>query len=261
MPALRAIALALVLAGSSWFEFAQDRSLGELRQIVADQSDPRPARQILLIGNSRTYANNMPDMLRHIADSAGVPQKYQTLMIAYGGASFESLWNDWRVKREVARIWDDTIVQGESRGQSDPGQAASFMENGTRLIEELHPRAAHPSLIVNWAYDRSEYGNDEGRAVHYHEIQDAHVDLARRTGAHAINVGEVWENLHADLPGVPLTIDGNHPTVAASYFVALCLYADLSGSSVARVQWAPDRVSPDDAAEIRRLVDQYRSEL
>lgn len=261
MQILRSLFLAVILAASCWFEFGQDHSLGELRQIIADRSDPRPARQILLIGNSRTYMNDMPAMLRQIADSAGAPQKYQTLMIAYGGASFHSLWDNWRVKRETAKAWDDAIVQGESRGQSDPDQAASFMADGTNLIKELHPHDLHPLLIVNWAYDRSEYPDDEGRAAHYRMIQDAHADLARRTGARAVNVGKVWEFLHINLPGVPLTSDGNHPTVAASYFVALCLFANLSDNEVARVKWAPDGVSADDAAQIRRLVDQYRSAL
>jgi hypothetical protein len=271
MHILRALFLAVILAGSCWFEFAQDHSANELWQIARDQSDPRPARRILMLGNSRLYGNDMPGMLRHIADSARAPEKYEVTMIAPGGASFQSLSDDWRVEREVGQPWDDAVFQGESRGQSSTEQAANFMAAGANLIGSVHPRHARPLLIVNWAYDRALYTDadnrsdssavDQGRADHYRMIQQAHDELARRTGAHAVNVGKVWEYLHANLPGVPLTTDGNHPTVAASYFVALCLYSDLSGGNVAAVQWAPDSLSPDNAAQIRELVDRYRADL
>lgn len=257
---IRTLALATVLVGSSLYVFGQDRSFDELMQIARDRSDPRPARTILLVGNSRTTHNAMPVMLRRIADSAGAPQKYETLTIAPNGTSFEELVGNWRVTREARGAWDDAIVQGESRGQSDEDLRASFMANGTRLIEELHPR--DPTILIgNWTYDRAGYDSDETRADHYGKMQGDQIELARRTGAKLVNVGKVWEYLHVNLPGVALTEDGNHPTVIASYFVALCLYAHLSGGDVSHVTWAPDGVTPDQAADVRRLVNQYRAEL
>lgn len=271
MPIFRTLTLALLLTGSCWFEFAQDHSVGELAQIARDQSDPRPARRILMLGNSRMSGNDLPGMVRRIADSAHAPEKYEVLMIAPGGASFQSLSDDWRVEREVGQPWDDAVFQGESRGQSSTEQAANFMATGTNLIGSVHPRHPHPLLIINWAYDRALYTGadnpaeakavDQGRADHYRMIQLAHAELARRTDARAVNVGQVWEYLHATMPGVALTSDGNHPTVAASYFVALCLYTGLSGGAVGAVQWAPDGMPADEAAQIRSLVDRYRADL
>jgi hypothetical protein len=259
MRIVRIAVLSVVLAMLCWFEFAQDHSLGELWQIARDRADLRPARSILILGNSRTYGNGMPDMLRHIADSAGAPQKYEVLMIAPGGSSLQSLIGNWRVEREIGRDWDDAIVQGESRGQSTEENRASFLASGINLIEALHPHHARPLLIVNWAYDRSEYPSDAGRADHYRMIQETHADLAARTGAHLVNVGKIWEVLPANLPGARLTLDGNHPTVLASYFLALCLYTSLSGSDATRVQWAPPDIPTDQATELRKLVSQYRA--
>ncbi len=264
-------ALAVILAGASLFEFGQDRSVDELVQVMRDWSDPRPVRSILMVGNSRTSENDLPMMLRRIADSAHAPEKYQVLLLAPNGSSFQSLSSDWRVAREIGKPWDDAVFQGESRGQSSIEQAAGFMASGTNLLQAAHPRRTPPLLIVNWAYDRSEYDGagdpalakevDDGRAQHIRAIQGAHAELARRTGAHAVNVGKVWEILHAGLPAVPLTSDGNHPTPAASYFVALCLYHAMSGRDVAAVSWAPGGVPAETAAQIRHLVDQYRSAL
>ena len=261
MAALRITALIALLAGFGWYYLGQDRSPGEITQLVRDHGDPRPPRRILLIGNSRTSGHDMPSMLRHIADSAGDPEKYQTLTLAPNGSSFETLANDWRVEREVGRAWDDAIVQGESRGQSDPYQADSFMANGAHLLKALHPRRGAPLLIVNWLYDRSAYISDDQRKKHYSSVQRAHAALARETGAKAVNIGSAWEQLHAELPAEPLTEDGNHPTMAASYFVALCLYERLSGKNVDAVRWTPDGVPSGIAARIRHFASQHRSDL
>jgi hypothetical protein len=260
MKIIRIAALSAALAGLCWFEFAQDYSVGALWQITRDRTDPRPVRSILILGNSRTSGNAMPQMLRKIADSAGVPQKYQILAITPNGSSLQSLIGDWRVEREIGRPWDDAIVQGESRGQSGAENSAGFMASGIDLIGALHPRHA-PLLIGNWTYDRSLYPDDAGRDQHHRLIQAAHIELAQRTGAHLVNVGKIWEILHTSLPGVPLTTDGNHPTELGSYFLALCLYTELSGAPAARVQWAPADLPVDQVTEARRLVDQYRADL
>jgi len=261
MKILRFFVLIAALAGLCWCEFGQDRSLGEIAQLVRDRADARPARRILLLGNSRTTGHDMPGMLRRIADSAGDAEKYQTLTLAPNGSSFESLANDWRVEREVAGSWDDAIVQGESRGQSDPYQADSFMANGAHLLKALHPRRGPSLLIVNWLYDRALYATDALYANHYRAMQAAHAVLAHQTDSKAVNIGSLWEKLKATLPTQPLTEDGNHPTTAASYFVALCLYEELSGKDVDVVRWAPDSVTSDVAARIRRFASQHRTEL
>jgi hypothetical protein len=251
----------LLLTGLCWFQFGQDHSARELWRIVIDQTDPRPPRHILIIGNSRTSRHDMSGMLRHIADSAGSPQKYEILLIAPDGSSFESLSQDWRVQREIARPWDDAMFQGESRGQSSEELAASFMTHGSSLMQSVHPRSGHPELIVNWAYDRRLYDSDEDRAGHYQRMQKDHMELARQADALPVNVGRLWEDLRQSQPDLALTEDGNHPTVAASYFVALCLYEALSGSDVSRVSWAPRSLSAETASEIRNVANQHRNEL
>ncbi|WP_343616826.1 DUF4886 domain-containing protein [Novosphingobium sp.] len=261
MLTFRSCLLAMLLGSLCWFEFGQDYSATEFGQIARDQTDPRPPRRILIIGNSRTSHNDMPGMLRHIADSAGASQKYEILLIAPDGSSFESLSQDWRVQREVVRPWDDVVFQGESRGQSSENQATNFMSHGLSLLQSVHPRSGQSELIVNWAYDRSLYTNDESRADHYQKIQKDHLELARRSNALPVNVGNLWEYLRQSQPEIALTEDGNHPTVAASYFVALCLYEALSGSDAARVSWAPERLSSITASNIRNVVSLHRNEI
>jgi hypothetical protein len=267
MAGLKILLLVALISSLTWFNFFQPYQAGELWLVMRDWGDPRPARQILMLGNSRTYFNGMPEMLRHVADSDGAPQKYEVADLSGGGASLESLWGEAMVQRTLGMRWDEAVVQSESRAQSTPENAASFNQYGQQLLQALHPVDGPPKLVVNWAYDLPMYPASPGwsseatRAYYFEQTQKAHARLAQATGAHLVNVGQVWEYLRMSMPELPLTSDGNHPTPAASYFYALCLYADLSGKDVARVRWAPDDVAPATAASIREVVDRYRSQV
>ena len=85
----RILLLALVLAAPLWFMVAQDGSAAALSQRTVDLLDSRPARSILIVGNSRTYYNDMPAMIREIADSAGSPAKFQIETSAKPGYYFK----------------------------------------------------------------------------------------------------------------------------------------------------------------------------
>jgi len=257
------ILIAKLVVLLAWIGIFQGRSPSEVLTIIADRLDSRPARTILIFGNSRTSSNHMPDMLRHIADAAHDPRKYELTVVAPNGASFESLSQDAGLRQDMGQSWDDVIAQGESRGQSTPELITSFMTNGQALLKAARPKAGKPRLIVNWAYDQSLYEKNDpgGRAEHYQSMQAIQLNLARQADAHIVNVGRVWEDLHEKMPDVALTTDGNHPTQVASYFVALCLYVDLSGQDVRDVNWAPFGITTEIATRVREIVSQDRSEL
>src|ERR1700761_118928 len=108
---------AILLFGAVWF-MRQDEPASQLVQRFEDLFDPRPARHILIFGNSRTYYNDTPMMVRRMADSAGSTTKYQIEVEALGGASFESLWAEPRTQALLQSRWDDVILQSQSGAQT-----------------------------------------------------------------------------------------------------------------------------------------------
>jgi len=250
----RSAFLLAATAATGWFFFLQDRTAYEVWGLARDLTDSRPAHSLLIMGNSRTFYHAMPYMIRPIADSAHDPEKYQIMLIAWPGASFQELARDGRVRRIAGSEWDDVVMQGESRGQSSQALEADFETYGEVLAGAAHPARGRPLLIVNWTYEPELFGHPEGRAAHTEYVRRAHDWLARRGDLREVHVSEIWEKVRAHHPEIRLTSDGNHPTVAGSYLLALAVYSSVSGRSVAEVTYSPPDLSTKDAAAIRRIV-------
>src|ERR1700761_7886136 len=148
MQLLRLLALAFLVAGASWFEFAQPLTARAMVHRAEDVFDRRPARHILILGNSRTFFHDMPDMVRAMADSAGDHQKLEITLDAPPGASFEILWKDAETQKLLRERWDDVILQPESRAQATDQLKQSFRIYGARLIEASHVATGAPRLVV-----------------------------------------------------------------------------------------------------------------
>ena len=257
---VRRFLLLTSLAGLCWFQFIQDSSAASLVQRSGDLFDRRPARTILIVGNSRTYFNDMPAMLREIADSADDPTKFEIETVAEPGASFETLFGEARTRRLLAAGWDDVVLQGESRGQANDSLVRSFSDYGARLAAIARLRGHRPMLVINWAYDPALYENDQlgvGRDEHLARIKAVHRRLASDAGLDAANVAGVWEKARLARPKLALTLDGNHPTLAGSYLFALALYARLTDRPIKDVGYVPDGLDPADAAYLRDAVADY----
>jgi hypothetical protein len=254
------IALAALLAGLLWFNFGQQRPAGEVIQGARDLFDKRPPRRILLLGNSRIFQNNMPAMLRPMADSAGSPTKWQITGQLIGGSSFESLWGEPYTQQLLVQSWDDAVAQENSGAQLSQEGNASFLTYGEKLLGAIRLRSGHPRLVVGWAYDPPYYANGRygfSREDHLRWIAQAHTELAQRTGAHLVHLGHLWEEMRAAHPEIAMTSDDNHPTLAASYLYALLLYADLSDSDASQVTWAPPELPAEQAQAMREAVRRF----
>jgi hypothetical protein len=213
---------------------------------IHDALDNRPAVHVLFVGNSRTYYNAMPDMVRSIADSAHSPKKYLITSYAVGGAKLEDHWNDPAVQDLLHQQWDYVVLQGGSSEQINDHMNASFQEYGAKLVAIIKARGAMPVLFVAWKCADSYYPQLGDIAPYFYGmIQSGYSQLAQTSGASSVNVGRVWERVAA-ASALPLMVDGNHPTVRGSYLAALMFYRFFSGDDLAHVTYAPDGVAPDD---------------
>jgi hypothetical protein len=256
---LRLLFLVVALVGLSWFQFWQPSSAAALARRTVDLADARPARSVLILGNSRTYFNDMPSMLRKIADSAGSPTKFQIESHSRPAYTMADHWSDRRTTRLLGETWDEIILQGESAAQSSLEQSASFKGYGSKLARLTKLHSGRPILLVNWPYDPSIFADYEpyDRSEHLDFLHNVHADLAGRAHLDLANVASLWEDVRLSQPKIKLTTDGNHPTVAGSYLYALAIYRYLSNGSVSQVSYVPEGLDAEDAAVLRQAVDAH----
>jgi hypothetical protein len=255
---LRLVAVAGALVAGLYFVLPAG-TLPDPVSAVADRFDKRPARPMLFIGNSRMFYNDMPAMLRKMADSARAQERFDIVMRALPAGTLQLSWNDAETRRLLKRPWHDVVVQAESNAQGSEQSAAEFFDYGERLIREAQTTGGTPTVIVNWVYGEKLF---EGRgagmcAWYYGRIQSDYARLSSMTGARLVNVAQVWERVHAAAPQLPLYQDGNHPTLQGSYLSALTLYGHLSGTDGSGVTYVPNGMSAAEAALIRRMVGEW----
>jgi hypothetical protein len=257
----RVVVLAVLLGALAWFQYGQDASAAALGQRSLDLFDSRPARSILIVGNSRTFVNDMPSMLRSIADSADSPTKFQIETSAKSGFTFKDHWSDTRTRRLLAAGWDDVILQAESGAQMYPRSNSDFLSFGARLARIAKLNEGRARLLVGWAYEPELYADPDYNSIglrrsdHLELIKSAHAQLATNANLSLISLADPWELIRQSHPSILLTSDGNHPTKAGTYLYALAVYAALSNQRVAAVTFVPEGVKDDEAKALREAVD------
>jgi hypothetical protein len=266
--AYRAGILAAILAGSLIFLPPFKTSVMGAGQRVKDFFDSRPQETVLFIGNSRTFYNDMPFMIRKIADSTGYDKKLRVEMDAQPSVSLAYHATSPKTQALLAQGWDHVVLQVLSSEQYSAQQSGQAWEVAAGLIRQIQNGGSRPAMFVTWRYtDQCTAGagmppaplelSPSGYAHMHTNIQQQHARLSAVTGVDLVNVGLVWEDLQRADPGFSLYHDCNHPSIHGSYLAALMFYGYLSGRDVADVTYKPSEISLEDAQELRTVVSRY----
>lgn len=216
--------------------------------------DPIKPLEILFIGNSYTYANELPEVLTAMARAAGArPLHYR--MVTFGGATLAAHWGDG--KGDAARAIEaqhPNIVVLQEQSQL-PLVAAEVFQHFARMLDDrIRAAGARTFLYVTWA-KRDAPQEQEG-------LTAAYATVARERHATLVPVGPVWQAVRKAMPELRLhDEDGSHPSPLGTYVAALTFFAVLYDRSPeglpARIgQAGQTRVDlgPEAAASLQRLV-------
>lgn len=187
---------------------------------------PRQYR-VLLVGNSLTYTNNMPAMLRAIGAAEGTPIVTETFA-APGGTLNERLIDGYALAALERGPHDVVVLQEQggnlaacmTKAQRNAPCAASRRAYAT-FAEHARAKGAKVLLFVSWGPDRrwdSRLRGSIGAVAH-----DLDVTLFDAAGA--------LDALRRAQPGSQPLPDGNHPSIQASLLLALTLYRDITGTA------------------------------
>lgn len=167
----------------------------------------------LFIGNSHTYVNEVPRIVKDLFAEAG--KQVNVSMVTQGGKSL--LWHSEQ-RNASFNIrnggYDAVILQDQATGFT----AESFAEGLDRLVADgLAKVDSRRVLYMVWAHRNTPEMQPDMTA--------AYRAGAKKHNAALAPVGEIWYRLLAETPSLELFCeDGNHATPLGSYLAACTLF-------------------------------------
>lgn len=215
-----------------------------------------PAVSVLFIGNSYTFFNDMPEMVREIADGSSIDVEVE--MIAPGGWWLRDHAASQETLDRIARGgWDYVVLQEQS--QITAVRDLSVIETwpaATTLANAAHRGGAEVVVFMTWGH---ELGSDEVGHATYESMQTAvgqtYLALAESLSVDVVPVGAAWWLARESGKAVLYQPDGSHPSKEGSYLAAVVFVGRLLGVTLSEID---ETLGLDDetARSLRQAADE-----
>lgn len=189
--------------------------------------------KVLFLGNSYTGVNNLPQLIRDAALSAG-----DTLIFdSHTPGGYQLIDHNQDVTSQnkiMAGGWDYVVIQGQSQ---EPVVAYNQFHNGGivlyNFIKQYNPCAVTMPYMT-WGRKNGDASNCVSFPVMctYQgmdtTIRKRYLSLTDFINGEVSPVSVVWNYLRQNHPGIELyQSDESHPSLAGSYAAACCFYAAI----------------------------------
>ncbi len=229
---------------------------------------------ILFLGNSLMYYNDMPDIFANIATAAG--KKVNVKSVTKGSATISD-FADERTEVGAKAIpmlkennWDIVIIEPSRRISPYENTVKEAELESAKTIQELAKAAGGDVLLY------SVWGNNNGSVVEYKATTPISMNevtthvMTRKPhtafmhsvsaefapalgGVKVAEAGYAFENFIAAHPDVNLyDPDERHPSLAGSYLAACVIFDTIFGESVKDVNFTSGLAS---AADLKAIAD------
>jgi hypothetical protein len=202
-------------------------------------TQPNPTR-ILFVGNSLTYANDLPAMVCALARSSGRQAICES--VAKPDYGLEEHWNDREARTAIARGWDVVVLQ---QGPSAlPESRRLLVAYSRRFDAEIRKAGARTALYMVWP--------SRARRGDYPAVSQSYAAAAREVQGLLLPAGDAWRAAWATDARLPLyDADGFHPSPMGTYLAALVIYEQVFDGSPPAV---PVPAAAQPVAEVLRRV-------
>jgi hypothetical protein len=180
-----------------------------------------PGDGILFVGNSLTYANDLPGMVEGLASAAGV--KLQTAQVAYPNYSLADHLRQGDAPRSIATGgWRVVVLQ---QGPSGQPESRDLLRKDTATFDvRIRAVGARTALFAVWA--------DSQGPSSFDEVRESYSLAAADVGAIYLPVNEAWTLAWDRQRTLRLySSDGFHPSEEGTYLAALVMVGVLGNTS------------------------------
>ena len=222
-------------------------------------------KRVLFIGNSYTYANDLPGTFKSIALSLG--DTVYTSSVAPGGFTFNQ-HSVYAATLDSIRLgnWDFVVLQEQSQIPAfSPGQVQNdCVPYAKRLSDSIrtHNPCAEIVFFMTWGRKNGDASNCANYppictyAGMQQGLYNSYLMLSDSNQASCSPVGAVWRVFRTLYPTIELySPDESHPAITGTYLAACTFYSSLFRKPVISSQYSPGGVGTSDGFYIRQTVD------
>lgn len=203
-----------------------DQSVVRSVRLVSRYHEDLDVVNLLFIGNSLTYRNDVPEMVRKIGISTG--KAINSDSITVGGSTLREILTkqDFNIKTALNnKKYDYIIIQEASAANFQDYE--SFLSAARDFKALADDNGAQLILYQTWAYSGiSNPGEMQGF------INNAYYRVSQELKVRVNPVGEVFYDFVVENPDIDLYMDMNHASLAGSYLASCVHYACLFNESV-----------------------------
>ena len=218
---------------------------------------------VLFIGNSYTYYNNLPEMISNIANDLGDTVNYD--QNTPGGTSlYAHSQNQTTINKINQQNWDFVVLQDQSQRPSlSPSYvAASVYPYATQLVNLINSNyiCSEPVFYMTWG---RKYG-DQTNCQSYppvctflgmqERLRDSYLTMGLDNNASVSPVGIAFKNsISLDSTIDLYTSDNSHPSIYGSYLAACTFYSTIFKKSSVGCSYKPNAINQSDALFLQQV--------
>ncbi len=229
--------------------------------IITASTAQAQVKNILFLGNSYTYGNDLPTMLKTLAESfndtidkdQNTPGGYQLV---------QHVTNSTTLSKIASRNWDHVIIQEQSQKPSfSPGQVATGVYPYAKtLCDSIRSNysCTEPIFFMTWGRENGDASN----CASYppictfngmnQRLRESYTEMAVNNSCTVAPVGAAWKTVRDSFPTIQLyTSDGSHPNVYGTYLAACVFYATIYQKSPIGATYVPAGIGATDALNIQ----------
>ena len=184
--------------------------------------------KILFIGNSYTYYNSSPELVKGLINEKFPNKIVEIKLISQGGMTLKRHWQEGRAVEAIkSNDWDYVILQEQSKlgmalvidNDIYFGQTDYFYEYARKFDAEIKNIGAQTAFFMTWSVKQ----HTEEQKILTH----AYSTIAKELNAKLIPVGLVWDKIRSQTDFDLYDLDGTHPSAYGSYLVAISMFSTL----------------------------------
>lgn len=175
------------------------------------------SQNVLFVGNSLTYANNMPKILEYIGKKQGIP--IRTKSLCFPNYAIIDHINEGKLQRLLAKKkFDYLIIQQGPSSQSEGKRM--LIEDGDKIKKLCSSHNIKLGYFMVWP--SKHYYHTFNKVIENHKI------AALKNTAILFSVGEIWKEYNSNNSLDNLyNYDNFHPSKAGSFLAALTIFHQL----------------------------------